>query len=158
MSDKFDRIFQKMEISDAEKVKYCQFRGGCDTHCIATTNTSCNGCKFFAPTTPLKIKIVVDYFEVMEKLNDRLMKENEILLERNHDLQSQVDTLTMKINKLDKRVTVLKYLNPDQFGRFFKLSMLKKNQIKQGKSYRFSKKLRDEWDEIRLLINPNARR
>ena len=119
---------------------------------------SCHGCKFFAPTTPKKMEIIVDYFEVMEKLNDRLMKENEILLERNHDLQSQVDTLTMKINKLDKRVTVLKYLNPDQFGRFFKLSMLKKNQIKQGKSYRFSKKLRDEWDEIRLLINPNARR
>ena len=158
MNDKFDRIFQRMEIREEEKVKYCQFRGGYDKYCKATTMKSCHGCKFFSPTTPKKIEIIVDYFDVMEKLNDRLMKENEILQERNHDLQNQVNILTMKINKLDKRVTVLKYLKPEQFGRFFKLSMLKTRQIKEGKSYRFSKKLRDEWDEIRILINPNARR
>ena len=33
MSDKFDRIFQKMEIREEEKVKYCQFRGGM-THTV----------------------------------------------------------------------------------------------------------------------------
>lgn len=163
--EELDRFAREAGIKDSEKKSYCQYftRGGC----LATSQKTCKGCRMFCPTTPTKIEIVVGHALKLERLNGALAKENDALTQKNYELGCQISSLNNeisavkeRINKLGKRAEILKYLKPNKIGSFFVLSLLRKKQTPQvvEKDRHLSKKLMKEWDEIRLLLNPNARR
>lgn len=163
--DALNRFVSEAGIKDDDKKDYYQYFtvGGC----LATSLKTCKNCKFFCPTTPKKLEIVVSHALELEALNDRVMMENEGLQEKNHELRNEITALkkdikfmTSKINKIDNRALVLRYLKPSEFGKYIRLSILRKTQpvqVKKQDRY-LNKNLMKEWDEIRILINPNARR
>jgi len=164
--EELDRFTKEAGIKDIAKKDYCQFfteRGGC----LATSQKTCKGCRMFCPTTPKKVEIVVGHALKMERLNDSLSEKNDELMRINHELEVQVSNLNKEINtikertkKLRTRVGILKYLKPDETATFLSMSLLRRKQIPQKKETdrHLNKKLMKEWDEVRLLLNPNARR
>lgn len=160
-----NRFVSEAGLNGDDKKEYCQYFtvGGC----LATSLKTCKNCKFFCPTTPKKLEIVVGHALGLEALNDKVMMENEGLQEKNHELRNEITALkkdielmTSRIDKLNDRALILRFLKPAEFGKYIRLSILKKAKPVKVKeeSRHLSKKLMKEWDEIRLLINPNAKR
>lgn len=160
-----DRFMAESGITDDKKKSYCQYftEGGC----LATSQKTCKGCRMFCPTTPKKVEIVVGHALKMERLNDSLSAKNDELMRINHELEIQVSNLNKEINtikertkKLRTRVGILKYLKPDEIATFLSMSLMRRKQVPQKKETGrpLNKKLMKEWDEVRLLLNPNARR
>lgn len=167
-TEALERFFREAGGKIEDKEKYCQFhQNGGGKWCAATSQTSCKDCRFFDPTTPVKLDIILDHALKMEDLNDKLVKDNEKLeetirenREEIRNLKSEIVFMTKKINKMHERVGILKYLNTEQFYKFFRSSILmKKKPTKQKREYnKISPSFSQEWDDIRFLINPNARR
>ena len=160
-----NRFVSEAGLNGDDKKEYCQYFtvGGC----LATSLKTCKNCKFFCPTTPKKLEIVACHALKLEALNDKVMMENEGLQEKNRELRNEIialkkdiELMTSRIDKLNDRALILRYLKPAEFGKYIRLSILKKAKPVKVKeeSRHLSKKLMKEWDEIRILINPNARR
>ena len=103
----------------------------------------------------------------LEELNDRLLMSNRELTNENEDLRGEVLEMRLHLeelrSKLERRARILQLIKK-QDSRFV-LSVLDFKRPKKKKSGHHdnatAKKLWPEWkewDEIRVLINPNAKR
>lgn len=65
--DPLETVMQRIKVSDAEKGKYCQYRGR-DKYCNATSKKTCNKCRFFTPTTSKKLDLILKDRKELEKV------------------------------------------------------------------------------------------
>lgn len=86
-ADEIERILREGGYTNPKKKDKsdCQYRGTDERYCKATTQTTCDKCRFYEPTTFAKIRMLMEEIlrhEAEEARKDKLISERDLMIFR----------------------------------------------------------------------------